>query len=52
MKLESQLHLGYCMGIYTSDAEAHLNCFQQKKMPGLVLHLALSLSLSEEVHDL
>ena len=44
MKLESQLNLGYCMGIYTSDAGPHLYF--------LCLALSSQLSLSEEVQAL
>ena len=35
MKLESQLHLGYCMKIYASDAGSHLYFSQNLLFSGL-----------------
>ena len=35
VKLESQLHLGYCMGIHASDAESNIHFLQNLLLSGL-----------------
>ena len=39
MKLDSQLHLGYFVGIYASDAEFHLYFWQNVPFFGLILSM-------------
>ena len=55
MKLESQLHVGYCMGNYASDAGSHLYFSQNllfSWLKNLCLALASLKSWSEEVQVL